>query len=243
MYARRCSSMAIFIAVRGEGPPETEAVLAALGAGARRDRGARRLLPRAGDRDDEHRRADRVDRGRRAGDRRRSRPAISRGDRARSASSAAIIGVVLASREDGGGECGPREQRQSILLALVAGVGFGSYFVAGRDRLARRRRLGAAAVARRGGAGHRRVAILVAAPRRVRAARLRPRGRRRGSACCDLAANAALQPRRRRSATCRSSRSASSLYPVTTVLLARDRARRAGARRAAHRASSSRSRA
>ena len=42
---------------------------------------------------------------------------------------AAIVGIVLASREDDSTTVEPRLQRQSILLAIVAGVGFGTYFV------------------------------------------------------------------------------------------------------------------
>ena len=36
---------------------------------------------------------------------------------------------MLASREAPGGPIGPREQRLSIVLAILAGLGFGSYFV------------------------------------------------------------------------------------------------------------------
>jgi len=42
---------------------------------------------------------------------------------------AAIVGIVLASREDDSTTVEPRLQRQSVLLAIVAGVGFGTYFV------------------------------------------------------------------------------------------------------------------
>jgi drug/metabolite transporter (DMT)-like permease len=45
---------------------------------------------------------------------------------------AAVVGVVLASREDdkaAAGSIDPRLQRQSIVLAVVAGLGFGMYFV------------------------------------------------------------------------------------------------------------------
>jgi drug/metabolite transporter (DMT)-like permease len=41
----------------------------------------------------------------------------------------AIVGIVLASREDGRAGVDSARQRLSILLALVAGIGFGSYFV------------------------------------------------------------------------------------------------------------------
>ncbi len=42
---------------------------------------------------------------------------------------AAIVGIVLASREDDGGAVDARQQRLSIVLAICAGIGFGSYFV------------------------------------------------------------------------------------------------------------------
>jgi drug/metabolite transporter (DMT)-like permease len=41
----------------------------------------------------------------------------------------AVVGIVLASREAPGGPIGRREQRLSIGLAILAGLGFGSYFV------------------------------------------------------------------------------------------------------------------
>ena len=41
----------------------------------------------------------------------------------------AVVGIVLASREAPGGPIGLREQRLSIVLAILAGLGFGSYFV------------------------------------------------------------------------------------------------------------------
>jgi drug/metabolite transporter (DMT)-like permease len=41
----------------------------------------------------------------------------------------AVAGIVLASREAPGGPIGVREQRLSVGLAILAGLGFGSYFV------------------------------------------------------------------------------------------------------------------
>jgi drug/metabolite transporter (DMT)-like permease len=41
----------------------------------------------------------------------------------------AVLGIVLASRRDDGGARDASRQRLSILLAIVAGIGFGSYFV------------------------------------------------------------------------------------------------------------------
>ena len=45
---------------------------------------------------------------------------------------AAVIGVILASREDdqaAAGSADPRLARQSVVLAVIAGLGFGMYFV------------------------------------------------------------------------------------------------------------------
>jgi drug/metabolite transporter (DMT)-like permease len=42
---------------------------------------------------------------------------------------AAAVGIVLASRNDDAGALDPLEQRRSVALAIVAGLGFGSYFV------------------------------------------------------------------------------------------------------------------
>ena len=42
---------------------------------------------------------------------------------------AAVVGIVLASREDDGGAVSPRQQRVSVLLAICAAIGFGTYFV------------------------------------------------------------------------------------------------------------------
>jgi drug/metabolite transporter (DMT)-like permease len=41
----------------------------------------------------------------------------------------AVVGIVLASREDDAGAADAGQQRLSIVLAIVAGLGFGSYFV------------------------------------------------------------------------------------------------------------------
>src|SRR5215208_2898380 len=41
----------------------------------------------------------------------------------------AVVGIVLASREDDAGAVDADQQRLSIVLAVVAGLGFGSYFV------------------------------------------------------------------------------------------------------------------
>jgi drug/metabolite transporter (DMT)-like permease len=41
----------------------------------------------------------------------------------------AVVGIVLASREDDESTVALREQRRSVVLAIVAGMGFGTYFV------------------------------------------------------------------------------------------------------------------
>ncbi|MDX6719108.1 MAG: hypothetical protein QOJ63_1362, partial [Solirubrobacteraceae bacterium] len=41
----------------------------------------------------------------------------------------AVLGVVLASRESDAGASDARRQRRSVVLAIVAGLGFGMYFV------------------------------------------------------------------------------------------------------------------
>ncbi|MDQ3676828.1 MAG: DMT family transporter, partial [Actinomycetota bacterium] len=126
--------------------------------------------------------------------------------------------VVLASREEPGGVVGPREQRQSILLALVAGFGFGSYFVGAE--IASRDDVGWTLLLTRISATPVVVAIAILVLRRGGS---RP-GKRAFAAlaaigACDLAANAAYNH-----ATTLGDLSvvsvASSLYPVTTVMLA-----------------------
>jgi drug/metabolite transporter (DMT)-like permease len=127
-YGASLTVMTVIVLARGEGPPSTEAVVASLGAGLVGIVGLAAfyralaigtmsiVAPIA---------ATGV-----------SLPVlvgIATGDRPGIVSSvglvAAIVGVVLASREDDGGAADARQQRISVLLALVAAVGFGSYFV------------------------------------------------------------------------------------------------------------------
>jgi drug/metabolite transporter (DMT)-like permease len=127
-YGASLTVMAIVVLARGEGPPSTGAVAASLGAGLVGIVGLAAfyralaigtmsiVAPIA---------ATGV-----------SLPVlvgIATGDRPGIVSSvglvAAIVGVVLASREDDGGAADARQQRISVLLALVAALGFGSYFV------------------------------------------------------------------------------------------------------------------
>jgi drug/metabolite transporter (DMT)-like permease len=131
---------------------------------------------------------------------------------------AAVIGVVLASREEDAGAVGTGSAaRTSVLLALVAAAGFGSFFVALRTS-ARASLIWALVVAR--GVD---VAVLL-----VAAALLRPalvRERRALTALCavgllDLAANGLYAIATRHGLLSVVS-VASSLYPIATVVLAR----------------------
>ncbi|MBW3607826.1 MAG: DMT family transporter [Actinobacteria bacterium] len=128
MYLASLVVMAVFVAARGEAPPSSSYVLAALGAGlvgimalgafyTALSIGTMSIvapisatgvaLP--------------VIVGLLGGD----RPGLVRS----AGLGLAVVGVVLASREAPGGPVGPREQRLSIALAILAGLGFGSYFV------------------------------------------------------------------------------------------------------------------
>lgn len=131
---------------------------------------------------------------------------------------AAVVGIVLASREGDGAALDPRLQRRSVGLAILAALGFGSYFVLaeiGSDgdvawALALSRVSAAPLVA----------AIAVLALRR---GGRRPRGREIATLCAigllDLGANASYN-----SATTIGELSTvsvgSSLYPVMTVFMA-----------------------
>ncbi|MGH2840821.1 MAG: EamA family transporter [Solirubrobacteraceae bacterium] len=217
MYSSSLAVMTIFVVARGEGPPDTEAVVAALSAGLV---GISALaafyralaigtmsivapiastgvaLP--------------VIVGVAGGEHPGAMRAIG--------IAAAVVGVVLASREEPGGPVGPREQRQSILLALVAGLGFGSYFVGAE--IASREDVGWALLLSRVAATPIVLAIAILA---VRRGGTRPGARTLAAlgaiGLCDLAANAAYNH-----ATTLGDLSvvsvASSLYPVTTVMLA-----------------------
>lgn len=128
MYLSSLLVMLAFVGVRGEGPPSSEHVLAALGAGVvgimalgafytALSIGTMSIVAPIS--------ATGV-----------ALPVIVGligGDRPGALRSAglalAVVGIVLASREAPGGPIGPREQRLSIALAILAGLGFGSYFV------------------------------------------------------------------------------------------------------------------
>ena len=128
MYLTSLTVMALFVAARGEGPPATAAVAASLGAGVLGILGLSAfyralaigtmsiVAPIAG-----------------TGVALPVLVGIATGDRPGLLRSiglaAAVVGVVLASREEDGGAVDAREQRQSVVLALLAAIGFGSYFV------------------------------------------------------------------------------------------------------------------
>ncbi|HVF77289.1 MAG TPA: DMT family transporter [Solirubrobacteraceae bacterium] len=128
MYLTSLTVMLVFIAARGEGPPPAENVLASLGAGLV---GIAALAA--------------FYRALAIGTMSIVAPIASTGvalpvivgliggDRPGVAGSVglalAVVGIVLASREDDEGTADVRLQRLSIVLAIVAGLGFGSYFV------------------------------------------------------------------------------------------------------------------
>jgi drug/metabolite transporter (DMT)-like permease len=128
MYLSSLTVMLVFVTARGEGPPSSSHVLASLGAGVVGIAGLSAFY-----------------RALAIGTMSIVAPIASTGvalpvivgliggDRpgpARSAGLAlAVVGIVLASREDDAGAADAGQQRLSIVLAIVAGLGFGSYFV------------------------------------------------------------------------------------------------------------------
>ena len=119
MYLSSLVVMLAFVAARGVGPPQSESVLAALAAGLVGIAGLAAFY-----------------RGLAIGATGVALPVVVGligGDNpgpVRSVGLAcAVVGVVLASREDDEGPADARQQRLSIMLAVVAGLGFGSYFV------------------------------------------------------------------------------------------------------------------
>jgi len=220
MYVTSLVAMGIFVAARGEGPPETEALLAGLGSGlfgiAALMAFYRALaigtmsivapvastgvaLP--------------VLVGLATGD----QPGLMRS----LGLAAAVVGVILASREEPGGGGDRRLQRQSILLAIVAGLGFGMYYVLAE--ISSRGDIGWALLLSRIAASPFIVVLALLALRRGGWTGARPRGRELailgGIGLLDLGANALYNT----SSTLGELSTvavASSLYPVTTVLLA-----------------------
>jgi drug/metabolite transporter (DMT)-like permease len=128
MYVASLTVMALFVAARGEGPPPVAAVAASLGAGVLGIHGLSAfyralaigtmsiVAPIAG-----------------TGVALPVLVGIATGERPGLVRSigiaAAVVGVVLASREEDGGAVDTAQQRQSVALALLAAIGFGSYFV------------------------------------------------------------------------------------------------------------------
>ena len=132
---------------------------------------------------------------------------------------AAIVGVILASRQEGGGTSGEaRTQRLSIALAVVAGLGFGMYFVL--SEISSRGDVGWALLLSRVAGTPILVALAVFTVRRGgRMLRGRDLAVVGGIGLLDLGANVFYNA----STTIGELSTvavASSLYPVTTVLLA-----------------------
>jgi drug/metabolite transporter (DMT)-like permease len=127
-YLVSLTAMVVFVAARGIGPPAADAVAASLGAGLLGILGLSAFY-----------------RALAIGTMSIVAPiaatgvalpvlvGIATGDRpglvCSAGLAAAVAGIVFASREDDGGALDVRQQRQSIALAMLAGVGFGSYFV------------------------------------------------------------------------------------------------------------------
>ena len=132
---------------------------------------------------------------------------------------AAIAGVILASRQEGGGASGEaRTQRVSIALAVVAGLGFGMYFVLAE--ISSRGDIGWALLLSRVAGTPILVAIAVLTVRRGgRMLRGRDLAIVAGIGLLDLGANV-LYNTSTTIGELSTVAVASSLYPVTTVLLA-----------------------
>jgi drug/metabolite transporter (DMT)-like permease len=217
MYLSSLAVTLAFVAARGEGPPPAENLFAALGAG---------LVGIAG--------LSAFYRALAIGTMSIVAPIASTGvalpvivgliggDRPgllRSAGLAlAVVGIVLASREDDEGAANARHQRLSIVLAIVAGLGFGSYFVLAE--IASSGDVGWALVLSRTSAFPIIATIALVVLRR---AGVRPGGRElavlAGIGLLDLGANF-LYNYASTIGELSSVAVASSLYPVTTVMLA-----------------------
>jgi drug/metabolite transporter (DMT)-like permease len=217
MYLSSLVVTLVFVAARGEGPPPAENVLAALGAG---------LVGIAG--------LSAFYRALAIGTMSIVAPIASTGvalpvivglvggDRPgllRSAGLAlAVVGIVLASREDDEGAANVRQQRLSIVLAIVAGLSFGSYFVLAE--IASSGDVGWALVLSRTSAFPIIATIALVVLRR---AGVRPGGRELavlgGIGLLDLGANF-FYNYASTIGELSSVAVASSLYPVTTVMLA-----------------------
>jgi drug/metabolite transporter (DMT)-like permease len=217
MYLTSLTALAVFVTVRGEGPPAAHAVAAGLGAGLAGIAGLTAfyralaigtmgiVAPIAS-----------------TGVALPVLVGLATGDQPGALRSVglavAVVGVVLASREDGAAGVDRRRQRQSVVLAILAGLGFGTYFVLAE--IASRGDVGWALLLSRLAATPFVVAFALLALRRGgRRMRRRELVVLAGIGLLDLAANALYN-----AATTIGELStvavASSLYPVTTVLLA-----------------------
>jgi drug/metabolite transporter (DMT)-like permease len=217
MYGAGLLTMAVVIVVLGEGPPGAEAVLAGLGAGVF---GIAALMA--------------FYRALAIGTMSIVAPVASTGvalpvlvglatgDQPGLVRSvglvAAIVGVVLASREEDGAGGDGRVQRLSIVLAIVAGLGFGMYFVLAE--ISSRGDVGWALLLSRVAGTPFAVAVAVLAMRRGGAmVRGRDLAIVAGIGLLDLGANV-LYNTSTTIGELSTVAVASSLYPVTTVLLA-----------------------
>ena len=127
-YGASLAAMLVFVAARGEGPPSSSYVLAALAAGLVGITGLAAfyralsigtmsiVAPIAATGV-----AVPVIAGLLGGDEPGVAGSIGLG--------LAVVGIVLASREDEESSVALREQRRSVGLAVIAGLGFGTYFV------------------------------------------------------------------------------------------------------------------
>jgi len=217
MYLTSLVAMGIFVGARGEGPPASEALLAGLGAGLF---GIAALMA--------------FYRALSIGTMSIVAPVASTGvalpvlvglatgDQPGLLRSlglvAAVVGVILASREEPGGSDDRRLARQSVVLAIVAGLGFGMYFVLAE--ISSRDDIGWALLLSRMAASPFIVAFALLALRGgARRPGLRELAIIAGIGLLDLGANVLYN-----TSTTLGELStvavASSLYPVTTVLLA-----------------------
>jgi drug/metabolite transporter (DMT)-like permease len=216
-YGVSLTAMLIFIAARGTGPPSSAHVLAALGAGLVGITGLSAfysalsigtmsiVAPIAATGV-----AVPVIAGLLGGDEPGLAGSIGLG--------LAVVGIVLASREDDESTVALREQHRSVALAIVAGCGFGTYFVlaefGSRGDVAWSLLLSRAS-------GFPVVALIALLALKRGAAR--PAGPALGALACigllDLGANALFNQASTMGALS-SVAVASSLYPVVTVMLA-----------------------
>ena len=220
-YGASLAVMLVFVAARGDGPPPSEYVLAGLGAGLVGIVGLSAFYRGAGDRHDEHRRADRGHGRLAAGDRRPDRRRRARPAPARSASRSRSSGSCSPRARTTSRPIGPREQRLQHRARDRRRPGLRHVLRARRVRLATRDVAWTLLLSRVIGLSDRRAHR---AARRCAAAGAAPAGARRsprsaGIGLLDLGANA-LFNHASTMGELSSVAVASSLYPVVTVMLA-----------------------